>query len=244
MALAFRIQKEYGCFCHESVYQGAFVDECIGMGLKVKQELQVSISHLSFCKHFYVDVLIEGGSLYELKAVEHIVPAHRAQTLTYLMLLGLSHGKIINWRPPSVQAEFVSTSLNAAARHEFVLNAERWNSSHHIANRVHGAVLALLDDWGAFLSADLYRDAIMQIITGKQAASQLVDIRKGARTIGRQPFYLIAPGIALAVSASTTPTRFEKHLQRLLNHTTLENIFWINMNKHNIVSVTLNNETT
>ncbi len=242
MALAFKIHSEYGRFCHESVYQGAFVQACEDMGLSIKSELQVSVSHLSFSKHYYVDVLVGEGVLYELKTVERLVPEHRTQTLTYLILLGLCHGKLINWRAPSLQSEFVSTSLSDTTRREFSVNTMRWDSTRRAAAEVHKTVVDLLNDWGAFLSVDLYRDAIMQLVTGTPASPRRVEIRNGARVIGRQPFYLIAPGTALAISASTTPRSFEKHLQRLLNHTKLENMFWVNMSRHDIVCVTLNNE--
>ena len=110
-------------------------------------------------------------------------------------------------------------------------------------NDVHDVLFALMIDWGAFLSTELYRDAIIELVTKKPSTPRSVEIMQGDNIVGRQPMYLVCPKTALVVSASTMPDGFEAHLQRLLNHTALENMFWINMNKHNVLCTNLHNKT-
>ena len=111
MAMAFKIHNEYGRFCHESVYQAAFLKACQDSDFSAETEVRISVSHGRFCKDYFVDLMVGCGALYELKTVEHFAPKHRAQLLTYLMLLGVRHGKLVKWRSPWVRSEFVSTSL-------------------------------------------------------------------------------------------------------------------------------------
>ena len=49
---------------------------------------------------YRVDILIARRLVLELKAVEKIVPLHKAQLMTYLKLLGLDLGLIINFNVP------------------------------------------------------------------------------------------------------------------------------------------------
>ena len=44
-----------------------------------------------------VDCIVEGTLLLELKSVKQLLPIHTAQVLTYLKLLGLKHGIIMNF---------------------------------------------------------------------------------------------------------------------------------------------------
>ena len=244
MAMAFAIHNEFGRFCHESVYQAAFLDACRDAKLSAETEVRISVSHGAFCKHYFVDLVVAEGALYELKTVERFAPEHRAQILTYIMLLGLNHGKLINWRMPSVQSEFVSTSLTPKTRREFEIDTGRWDASHPSASSVLETTRALMADWGAFLNIEIYRDAIIELVTGNPAQADRVDIAHGSRIVGHQPLHLVTPETALVVSASTAPTGFEKHLERLLNHTTLDSMLWINLNQHDIACTTLNNKGT
>lgn len=46
---------------------------------------------------YRADMIIGGSVLVELKSVEHLVPVHRKQTLTYLKLANLKLGLLINF---------------------------------------------------------------------------------------------------------------------------------------------------
>ena len=52
-------------------------------------------------EHAYrVDFIIEGGPLLEIKSVDQLLPVHTAQVLTYLKLLDLHHGLLMNFNVP------------------------------------------------------------------------------------------------------------------------------------------------
>ena len=53
----------------------------------------------SFCKTYYLDLLVGGGAIFELKAVAALAEGHRRQLMHYLFLTDLPHGKLVNLRP-------------------------------------------------------------------------------------------------------------------------------------------------
>lgn len=50
---------------------------------------------------FRVDLVVEGILLGELKSVEHLAPVHYQQVLTYLRLMHLPIGRLINFGAPT-----------------------------------------------------------------------------------------------------------------------------------------------
>jgi GxxExxY protein len=55
------------------------------------------LDDIDFPGAFRADLLIEGKLLVELKSVEKLAPIHARQTLTYLRLLNLPLGLLINF---------------------------------------------------------------------------------------------------------------------------------------------------
>ena len=46
---------------------------------------------------YRVDFVVENSLLLELKSVEQVLPVHKAQTITYVKLLKLDQGLLINF---------------------------------------------------------------------------------------------------------------------------------------------------
>ena len=55
---------------------------------------------LSIKDAFRIDFIVEDHELVELKAVETLLPVHKAQTLTYMKLSGLPKGLLLNFNVP------------------------------------------------------------------------------------------------------------------------------------------------
>ena len=53
---------------------------------------------------YRLDLVIEQKLIIELKAVEHLLPIHEAQLLTYLKLSGLTLGLLINFNVPVLKS--------------------------------------------------------------------------------------------------------------------------------------------
>lgn len=234
MGAAFDIHNKYGRFCHESVYRNALVNACRAIGLRASTEVEIRLSCRGFSKSYFIDLLVEGGAVYELKTVRHLMAEHRAQTLTYLLLASLQHGKLVNMGAPSVSAEYVDTSFDNGQRRAFQIEAISLDSSDELGQRVLQSLEEVLWEFGICLGTELYRDAIVHLVTGSASEPTYLEITDGQQMIGHQPFYLVSPDAAVVVSATTETANFTKHLNRLLAHTALSRCFWVNLEKHRI----------
>lgn len=96
---AFHLHKDLGPGLLESVYEAVLAKMLENRGLAVERQKIVSIQYagLRFDEGFRADLLVEGTLLIELKSVEHLAPVHGKQVLTYLRLLGLPLGLLINF---------------------------------------------------------------------------------------------------------------------------------------------------
>ena len=83
----------------ESVYQRALVHELRLRGFNVISEIPIDIEYkgLNMGDHLRLDILVDEEVVIELKSVENILPGHKKQLLTYLKLLDLHVGLLINF---------------------------------------------------------------------------------------------------------------------------------------------------
>jgi GxxExxY protein len=93
------IHRELGPGLMESVYETVLSYELQGMGLAVERQNAVSFQYrgATFEDAFKVDLLVEGRLVIELKSVEKLSPVHAKQVLTYLRLLDLPVGLLMNF---------------------------------------------------------------------------------------------------------------------------------------------------
>ena len=83
----------------ESVYRDSLVEELRLRGLKVEKEVLVPVTYkgVEVGNPLRIDVLVEGRVVVECKAVEKENPIFAVQTLTYLRLMKLHLGLVINF---------------------------------------------------------------------------------------------------------------------------------------------------
>jgi GxxExxY protein len=96
---AIRLHKKYGAGLLESVYTPCLAHELLLLGLEVEVGKPISLAHegLTIHRAYVLDLLVEGQVIVEVKCVSSIAPIHVAQLLTYLRLLDLRVGLIINF---------------------------------------------------------------------------------------------------------------------------------------------------
>jgi GxxExxY protein len=83
----------------ESAYGAVLENRLRRSGLAVARQKSVSIivDGLTLSNVFKVDLLVEGRLLLELKSVEQMTNLHSMQVLTYLRLMNLPLGLLINF---------------------------------------------------------------------------------------------------------------------------------------------------
>ncbi len=240
MRHAFDVQNELGRLCDESIYQTELIRRCAVSGFPTSSEGGIAVSLDSFRKSYYVDAVIASGAVYELKAVCDLMGNHESQILNYLFLANLAHGKLINFASPSVQHRFVTTTIDAKQRFTFSINESNWDASLSSSPVLRGIVLRLLEEWGAFLDINLYKEAVVHFLGGEASLMQPVEIDVKGFHAGHQKMCLLDSETGLHVSSIIRYEQtYKKQLQRLLDHTSLKQMQWVNFNRKNIRLITL-----
>jgi GxxExxY protein len=96
---AFHIHRELGQGLLESVYETVLAKVLADRGLRVARQLPVPIRFqgLRLEEGFRADLVVNGLLIVEVKSIEAISPAHLKQLLTYLRLMPLPLGLLINF---------------------------------------------------------------------------------------------------------------------------------------------------
>lgn len=96
---AFVVHTELGCGLLESVYQKALALELADKGFTVETEKPVLLTYRGrdLGIAFRADILVNDCLLLELKSVDRLNDTHLAQVLTYLRLMRLKRGLLLNF---------------------------------------------------------------------------------------------------------------------------------------------------
>jgi GxxExxY protein len=99
IAAAIEVHRSLGPGLLESIYEWALVKELELRRLKCVTQRAVTIRYKEFSRDepLRFDVLVANCVLVETKAVERVVPIHKAQLLSYMKLLDLPLGLVINF---------------------------------------------------------------------------------------------------------------------------------------------------
>lgn len=242
MEQVFAIHREFGRLFDERIYKQELALRLPGTQL----EVPVDASHRTFTKRYFLDVVTAEGALFEFKAVEELLRRHWAQLLHYLLLLDLSHGKLVNLRTTEVQHEFVNAAMTTAERRSFSLERRDFVAASPGATAVEGIIVPLLEDLGTGLALALYEEALTHLLGGEAGVVRDVNVLSGDGTVlGTQRMRLCAPGAAFKLTTfSEPPPTFADHCQRLLRHLPLEAIQWVNIANQRVTFTTLRKKGT
>lgn len=96
---AFKLHTGLGPGLLESVYETVLARDLERRGLKVERQKSVSFEYqeMRFEDSLRLDLLVEELVIVELKSVENLAPVHGKQLLTYLRLMRLPVGLLINF---------------------------------------------------------------------------------------------------------------------------------------------------
>ncbi len=115
---AIEVHKALGPGLLESVYHKCLKHELSIRNIKFQSELIIPVNYkgLQLDAELRCDLLVEGVLPVELKATEGINPIHEAQLLTYMKLLELPKGLLINFNVTNLFNEGQRTYVNELFR--------------------------------------------------------------------------------------------------------------------------------
>ena len=108
------VYKNLGPGLLESVYEEAMVYELQKRGLKVERQKEVPIhydGHL-LKTSLRLDLLVEGRVIVELKSVKEMQDVFWKQTRTYLRLMGLNVGILVNFNTDDILDDSIHRVVN------------------------------------------------------------------------------------------------------------------------------------
>jgi iron complex transport system substrate-binding protein len=99
----FKIHQALGPGLLESAYEACLAYSFVERGLRVERQKPIPIQFNGTVIEvgFRADLLVEGRLLIELKSTETHAPVHAKQVLTYLRLMGLPLGLLMNFGAPT-----------------------------------------------------------------------------------------------------------------------------------------------
>src|SRR3954452_5083999 len=99
IAAAIEVHRHKGPGLIESIYEWCLLKELGLRGLSSVDQQSVTIEYKGFTREetLLFDLLVEGCVLVEAKAVENVHPIHKAQPLSYMKLLDVPLGLLINF---------------------------------------------------------------------------------------------------------------------------------------------------
>src|SRR6267142_2585185 len=101
---AIEVHRDKGPGLIESIYEWCLFKELGLRSLGCVSQKSVVIEYKGFTREepLRFDVLVEGCVLVEVKAVEKILPIHKAQILSYMKLLDVPLGLLVNFHEMKV----------------------------------------------------------------------------------------------------------------------------------------------
>jgi GxxExxY protein len=99
IAAAIEVHRDKGPGLIESIYEWCMLQELGLRGLLCASQKIVIIEYKGFSREepLRFDILVEGCVLVEIKAAEKVLPIHKAQLLSYMKLLDVPLGLLINF---------------------------------------------------------------------------------------------------------------------------------------------------
>jgi GxxExxY protein len=96
---AIALHRELGPGLLESVYEMILASKLAKIGYSVERQKPIDIIYedMRFDAAFRVDLLVEGSLIIEIKSVERLIRSHAKQLLTYLRLMKLPTGLLMNF---------------------------------------------------------------------------------------------------------------------------------------------------
>jgi len=96
---AIEVHRHKGPGLLEEIYEKCLMREFELRGIPASNQVTVPIEYkgTQFDQSLRLDAIVDGCLIVEIKAVEHVLPVHKAQLLSYMKLMDAPVGLLINF---------------------------------------------------------------------------------------------------------------------------------------------------
>lgn len=103
-----RVHKTLGPGFPEAVYHRALCYELMAAGVSFQSEQKAEVHYDGeLCGEFFLDLVVDGALILELKTLDSLNDQHLAQVLSYLKATGLTVALLLNFGARSLQVKRV-----------------------------------------------------------------------------------------------------------------------------------------
>ena len=126
---AIEVHRHKGPGLLESIYEKCLMRELFLQNIPAAQQVTVPIDYkgYTFDEPLNLDLLVDDSLIVELKAVTQVLPIHKAQLLSYMKLLDVPVGLLINFHEMRL----------IDGVHRLILQGADANSQNHNSQRPH-----------------------------------------------------------------------------------------------------------
>jgi GxxExxY protein len=240
MKCAYAAQNHFGMLCDERVYENDVAARLRAEGFgDVFTQVPVTIRHCLFKKTYFLDLVV-GQMVYEVKAESSLSAAHEAQALNYAALLGLNRIKLVSFGGESVRGKLLGAPFANMDRHNVSFDVSDWQPLGPECENLNEHAKDLVRGVGGYLSAELYRDALLEIHGGEQACVRRLPVSRDGIEMGTQRSLLHSDECAFVVSTvGTKLSTYVAHLHSLLSSLPIRGLQLINIHHCNVQFITV-----
>jgi GxxExxY protein len=119
IGLAIEVHKGLGPGLLESAYEECLCFELKNAGVAFARQVLLPVTYKSMKLNggYRMDLVVENRVVVEIKSVEHILPVHQAQLLTYLKLSRIPNGLLFNFYSAVLRDGIRRATLARDAQH-------------------------------------------------------------------------------------------------------------------------------
>ncbi len=240
MGCSYAAQNHFGRLCDERVYENDVATRLRAEGFAdVQTQVPVTLTHEDFSKRYRFDLVVN-RMLYECKTVAAFAPEHDAQGIHYAILGNTDRVKLLNFRSPKVVGRLLRSPLSRVDRWRIAIAQDRWQPLSERCPALVERMTALLGDWGAFLEARLYEEALVHFFGSKARCERRLQVTRDGLELGTHKLACHADDVGFVVTAlAREMAAYEIQIQRLLRSLPLRGIQWLNLNHAELQLVTL-----
>ena len=232
MRHVFTTHTALGHLCDESVYQAHLAHLLTAAGFQTECEVPLALTFRTFAKTLYLDLVVNRRAIYELKTVAALAESHVGQLLNYLFLTNAARGKLVNFRPSSVEAKFVNAVLDDAERRRLCVTDTHWRGAAEFRRMIE----ELVADWGTGLDQSLYTQAVVHCLGGEELVTQQVPMELDGVPLGNQRFHLADAETAFRITTfqEKLSGSHQQQLRKQLAPSPLKKLYWVNIARHEV----------